>query len=67
MGYRAQKERFLGKRYVSNINNQMAKIKRGQSIENFDEEEKILIAVENRMKQAKNKRSNQRARHRSRH
>jgi predicted transcriptional regulator len=67
MGYRAQKERFLGKRYVANVNNQIVKIRRKESIAQFDEEEKILVAVEDRMKQVRKKRSNQRARHRSRH
>lgn len=63
--YRAQKERYLGKRYVSNATTQIAKIAKSTNIDRFDEEEKILVAMENRMKQVRSKRSGQRAKHRS--
>ena len=57
--YRGQKERFLGKRYVANTNKQISNIAKSDSMDKYDEEEEILIAVENRMRLIKNRQASQ--------
>ena len=64
--YRGQKERFLGKRYVANTNKQISNIAKSDSMDKYDEEEEILIAVENRMRLIKNRRASQKSKYRSR-
>jgi hypothetical protein len=63
--YRGQKERFLGKRYVANTNKQISNIAKSDSMDKYDEEEEILIAVENRMRLIKNRRASQKSKYRS--
>lgn len=57
MGYRAQKERFLGKRYISGASKKIASIAKSVDPDRFDEEEKLLMEVEDKMKNIKKRRS----------
>lgn len=57
MGYRAQKERYLGKRYASGASKKIANIAKSTDPDKLDEEEKLLMEVEDRMKNVKKKRS----------
>lgn len=65
-GYRAQKERFLGKRFVATAYQQISNISSSDDEDRFDAEEQILMEIEDRMKNVKKKRSNYRvdSRHR---
>lgn len=57
MGYRAQKERYLGKRYASGASKKIANIAKSRDPDRLDEEEKLLMEIEDRMKNVKKKRS----------